>query len=62
MSIPVDMIAAGFRLKIQGKPGESQGRKATGPRFLREAMEDLPKDPRPPGCREHIQNYYALEE
>ena len=28
-----------------------RGRKATGPRFLREAMDDSPKDPRSPGCR-----------
>jgi hypothetical protein len=27
----------------KGKPDQSQGRKATGPRFLREAMEDFPK-------------------
>ncbi len=33
------------------KPAERRGRKTTGPRFLREAMEDLPKDPRSPGCR-----------
>ncbi len=33
-------------------PPKGGGRKATGPRFLREAMEDLPKDPKiagPPG-------------
>ena len=46
MSIPVDMKAASFWLRIQSKPDESQGRKATGPRFLREAMEGLPKDPK----------------
>ena len=34
----------------KAKPAERRGRKATGPRFLREAMEDLPKDPRPPSC------------
>jgi len=34
-----------------GKPDESQGRKATGPRFLREAMEDLPKDPKIAGLQ-----------
>ena len=30
----------------KAKPAERRGRKATGPRFLREAMEDLPKDPK----------------
>ena len=30
----------------KGKPGKSQGRKAAGPRFLREAKEDLPKGPK----------------
>ena len=50
MSIPVDMKAAGFRLKIQGKPDESQGRKAKGARLLGEAMEGLPEGPRPLGC------------
>jgi len=27
-------------------PDQNQGREVTGPRFLREAMDDLPKDPR----------------
>ncbi len=35
----------------KGKPDQSQGRKVTGPRFLREAMEDLPRDPKPAGLR-----------
>ena len=35
-----------------GKPDQSQGRKATGPRFLREAMEDLPKDPKIAGLQQ----------
>ena len=40
-----------FVLRLKGNndkasPAERRGRKATGPRFLREAMEDLPKDPR----------------
>ena len=30
----------------KAKPAKRRGRKATGPRFLREAMEDLPKDPK----------------
>ena len=30
----------------KAKPAERRGRKATGPRFLREAMDDLPKDPK----------------
>jgi hypothetical protein len=29
----------------KGEPGQSQGRKATGPRFLCEATDDSPKDP-----------------
>jgi hypothetical protein len=29
----------------KGEPGRSQGRKATGPRFLCEATDDSPKDP-----------------
>ena len=33
----------------KGNPGESQGRKAAGPRFLREAMDDSPKDPKTAG-------------
>ena len=32
----------------KAKPAERRARKATGPRFLREAMEDLPKDPKTP--------------
>ena len=28
------------------KPDKSQGRNATGPRFLRDATDDLPKDPK----------------
>jgi len=38
-----------------GKPEKTQGRKATDPRFLREAMEDLAKDPRPPGCHHAVE-------
>ncbi len=34
-----------FRL-AKGKPAERQGRKATGPRFLREATDDASKDPK----------------
>ena len=30
----------------KGNPDQSQGRKATGPRFLREATNDSPKDPK----------------
>ncbi len=30
----------------KAKPAERQGRKATGPRFLREATDDSPKDPK----------------
>ena len=30
----------------KAKPAERRRRKAAGPRFLREAMEDLPKDPK----------------
>ncbi len=30
----------------KAKPAERRRRKATGPRFLREATEDLPKDPK----------------
>jgi len=30
----------------KAKPAEKRGRKAAGPRFLREAMEDSPKDPK----------------
>ena len=33
-----------FGYKIQSKPDQSQGRNATGPRFLREAIYDSPKD------------------
>jgi hypothetical protein len=35
-----------FKRSEKGKPGKSQGRKAAGPRFLREAKEDLPKGPK----------------
>src|SRR3989441_5502859 len=36
----------------QGKPGESRGHKATGPRLLRDAaVGDATKDPRPPSYR-----------
>jgi hypothetical protein len=35
----------------KGKAGESQRRKATGPRFLRAAMDGFPKD---------LENYKAL--
>ncbi len=30
----------------KAKPAERRGRKATGPRFLREATEDFPKEPK----------------
>ena len=30
----------------KAKPAERRGRKATGPRFLREAADDSPKDPK----------------
>ena len=30
----------------KAKPAERRGRKGTGPRFLREATEDSPKDPK----------------
>jgi len=30
----------------KGKPDQSQERKTTGPRFLREAIDDSPKDPK----------------
>ena len=29
----------------KAEPAERRGRKATGPRFLREAMDDSPEDP-----------------
>ncbi len=34
------------RTNDKAKPAERLGRKATGPRFLREATEGLPKDPK----------------
>ncbi len=33
-------------LADKAKPAERRGRKATGPRFLREATDDLPKVPK----------------
>ena len=50
--LTVEIYAAARRIKKQqlsnnkAKPAERRGRKATGPRFLREATEDLPKDPK----------------
>ena len=38
-------------INAKAKPAERRGRKATGPRFLREVTEDSPKDPRSPSCR-----------
>ena len=35
----------------KAKPAERRGRKATGPRFLREAKEDSPKDLKTAGLR-----------
>jgi len=35
----------------KAKPAPRRGRKATGPRFLRECKDDSPKDPRSSGCR-----------
>ena len=36
----------------KGKPGESRGHKATGPRLLRDAgVVDATRDPRPPSYR-----------
>ena len=32
-------------IKCKAKPVERRGRKATDPRFLREATDDSPKDP-----------------
>ena len=46
MSISVDMKAADSSLKRQSKSGEKEGRKATGPRFLRDNQDDFPKDPK----------------
>jgi hypothetical protein len=36
-------ISSAIPLNDRGKPDQSQGRKATGPRFLREATDDSPK-------------------
>jgi hypothetical protein len=36
------------------KPAERQGRKATGPRFLREVTEDSPKDPKTAELPEYL--------
>ena len=35
-----------MRINDKAKPVERRGRKATGPRFLREAKDDSPKDPK----------------
>ncbi len=40
------------------KPVERQGRKATGPRFLREATDDSPKDPKIAGLPKPISTNY----
>jgi hypothetical protein len=44
--------ADGKHSAINGTPGESRGRKATGPRLLRDAPRQTPRRiPRPPSCR-----------
>ncbi len=40
------VIRSGHNKNDKAKPAERRGRKATGPRFLREAMDDSPKDPK----------------
>ncbi len=42
----------------KGKPDQSQGRKATGPRFLREASVDSPKDPKIAGLPSHASIFH----
>ena len=37
--------------RVKGKPGESRGRKATGPRFLRDAFRCATKDPKIAGLQ-----------
>jgi parallel beta-helix repeat protein len=53
-------IAGGDLYCDKGKLGQSQGRKATGPRFLRDAFCDATKDPKiaelPPKVRVHCTN------
>ena len=45
----------------KAKPAERRGRKATGPRFLREAKDDSPKDPKIAGLpqAERLGSRYA---
>src|SRR5439155_25265491 len=45
-------LPVGRACSDKGKPGESRGHKATGPRLLRDAdVGDATKDPRPPSYR-----------
>src|SRR2546430_6322989 len=45
-------LVASSACSAKGKPGESRGHKATGPRLLRDAgVVDATKDPRPPSYR-----------
>src|SRR5439155_1722009 len=45
-------LVASSACSDKGKPGESRGHKATGPRLLRDAgVVDATKDPRPPSYR-----------
>jgi pSer/pThr/pTyr-binding forkhead associated (FHA) protein/type II secretory pathway predicted ATPase ExeA len=44
-------IASPDKDRLEANPVESRERKATGPRFRREAKDDSPQDPRLPGCQ-----------
>ena len=44
----------------KAKPAEKRGRKATGLRFLREATDDSPKDPKIAGLPKRMLQRYCL--
>ncbi len=45
---------------VKAKPAKKRGRKAMGPRFLREAKDDSPKVPKMAGLPKHMLRRYHL--
>jgi hypothetical protein len=41
----MSVVSSDYENNDKAKPAERRGRKATGPRFLREAKDDSPKNP-----------------
>ncbi len=51
-----------FNVCDKAKPATRRGRKATGPRVLREAMDDSPKDPKTAGLPKRFNHETGAEQ